>query len=45
VVFIKRRWQRRDEFAMVRLGDLAKAQGNLPEAQRLFTEALRMHNA
>jgi hypothetical protein len=35
-------WQRDLSVSFERLGDLATAQGNLPEAQRLFGEALRI---
>ena len=35
-------WQRERSVVFGRLGDLATAQGNLPEAQRLFSESLRI---
>jgi tetratricopeptide (TPR) repeat protein len=35
-------WQRERSVVFNRLGDLATAQGNLPEAQRLFSESLRI---
>ena len=35
-------WQREQSVCFNRRGDLATAQGNLPEAQRLFSDALRI---
>ena len=38
-------WQRDLSVSLEKLGDLAVAQGNLPEAQRLFADSLRIANA